>query len=1211
MFLLGPEAELVFSASDLVRAAECPYAGLCLLDELLGRAPRRPEQRDAMLARTAELGDAHERRVLADHLRAFGPWDPATGRGVHEVAPARRTDRAGLTAKHEETLAALRAGADVVFQASFFDGAFHGRADFLVRRPDGSYAVHDTKLARHAKVTALLQLAAYADQLERAGVPVAPEVVLVLGDRREAVFPVAEHLAVYRERRERFVAATAAHRARAAAVDWQDDAVARCGRCERCARSVAEHRDLLLTAGMSVRTRRTLREQHGVRTVDELAVLRDRPGHRLPAALRRLRDQAAMQTGRGGEDGAVDYVEGGTARRVAYRLLSTEPVRRLPAPDPGDVFFDFEGDPLWQDPQDPTSWGLEYLFGVVEQPPSPGAEPVFRPFWAHSRAQEREALRDFLDYVAARRRAHPGMHVYHYANYEKAALRRLSLAHAVGEDVVDGLLREGVLVDLYDTVRGSLRLSESSYSIKKLEPLYMGGRLRGGDVVDAGASVVAYAGSCAARDAGRAGEAERILAGIADYNAYDCLSTLRLRDWLLGLAGISPDPAAHRGRPVQEVLALPEPVPGEEVPDGEQRLRAFLDEPGTLQLLGAQERTAVAMVASATGYHRRERKQYWWSHFDRLEGPVEDWEDARDVVVLHRVAVLQDWAPDPERPRAAPTRLLRATGRPGRGTVLRPGAKDLFLMYAPPVPPHLAEDAARRASGRSGEWTAALEELEEHEDGTVVLTLRERLRRPRGAPAPEPWAALPMALTPATPLATAALEESLQALAARTADALPQLPRHPGLDLLLRRPPRPAGGEALPAPHDGPGGTVDAVVDALAGLDRGFLAVQGPPGSGKTFLGSHVVGRLVDAGWRIGVVAQSHAVVENLLSGVAAKGGVDPQRIAKKPATGEPADRPTPWQKVAGKDFARFLDEGGAVVGGTAWDFSNGKHLDDEALDMLVVDEAGQFSLANTLAVSRAARRLLLLGDPQQLPQVSQGTHPLPVDESALGWLSHGAPTLPARFGYFLDRTWRLHPQLCEPVSELSYAGRLRSAPAAAGRELTGVAPGLRTCYVDHAGNVTASPEEAERVVALVREFVGTPWRPAPDAEPVALGPGDVLVVAAYNAQVELIGRELVAAGLRDADGGGVRVGTVDRFQGQEAPVVIVSMAASAPEGPRGMEFLLMPNRLNVAVSRGQWCAVLVRSPALTDYLPATPEGLQVLGRFTRLCRRGEPAGTP
>ncbi len=1210
MFLLGPEADLVFSASDLVRAAQCPFASLSVLDEKLGRAPRRAEERDPMLARTAALGDAHELRVLEEHLAAHGRWDPATGRGVHEVRPARTLERAVLVAKHEETLAALRAGADVVFQASFFDGAFHGRADFLVRRPDGSYAVHDTKLARHAKVTALLQLAAYADQLERAGVAVAPEVVLVLGDRTEASFPVAEFLAVHREHRERFAAAAAAHRAQESPVDWHDDAVGRCGRCEHCARAVAGHRDLLLTAGMSGRARRTLRDQHGVRTIDELAVLPDPPGGRLPAALRRLRDQAAMQTGRGREDGAVEYDRDGTRRRVAWRVVSREPVRRLPAPDPGDVFFDFEGDPLWQDPHDPSSWGLEYLFGVVEQPPSPGAEPVFRAFWAHDRDGEREALREFLHYLARRRAEHPGMHVYHYADYEKAALRRLSLAHAVGEDAVDELLREGVLVDLYDTVRASLRVSASSYSIKQLEPLYMGERLRTGDVVDAGASVVAHADWCAARDAGREDEARRILAGIADYNAYDCLSTLRLRDWLLGLAGISPDPADHAGRPVQEVLVPPGDVPGEELPEPERRLREALDDPGCTGALGEAGRTAVAMVASATGYHRRERKQYWWSHFDRLEAPVEDWEETRDVFVVSRGEVLRDWAADPDRPRAAPTRLLRLSGRFGEGSTVRPGTDGLFLLYGPPVPAHLAEDAAARASGRAGEWTGRVEEVEERTDGGAVVVVRERLRRPRGAPAPEPWAQLPLALTPATPVATASLEESLQALAGRTADALPQLPGHPGVDLLLRRAPRPAGGP-LPVPGPGADGTITAVVTALRGLERGCLAVQGPPGSGKSFLGAHVIGRLVAAGWRVGVVAQSHAVVENLLTGVVGRGGVPGQRVAKKPAAGETAEREVPWERVAGKDLARFLDEGGAVVGGTAWDFSSAKNLDDDALDLLVVDEAGQFSLANTLAVARAAPRLLLLGDPQQLPQVSQGTHPLPVDESALGWLSRGAPTLPAKHGYFLDRTWRMHPRLCEPVSELSYAGRLGSAPAASRRALTGVAPGLRTCYVPHAGNTTASPEEAERVVALARGFVGTPWHPGPDEPPVPLGPEDVLVVAAYNAQVELVARALEDAALRAPDGTGVRVGTVDRFQGQEAPVVIVTMAASSAASGRGADFLLMPNRINVAVSRGQWCAVLVRSPGLTDHLPATPEGLRVLGRFARLCRRGEPAGTP
>jgi uncharacterized protein len=258
-----------------------------------------------------------------------------------------------------------------------------------------------------------------------------------------------------------------------------------------------------------------------------------------------------------------------------------------------------------------------------------------------------------------------------------------------------------------------------------------------------------------------------------------------------------------------------------------------------------------------------------------------------------------------------------------------------------------------------------------------------------------------------------------------------------------------------------------------------------------------------------------------------------------------------------------------------------------------VIDEAGQYSLASTIAAAVAARRLLLLGDPQQLPQVSQGTHPEPVDESALGWLSAGHRVLPPEFGYFLATSWRMHPDVCAPVSALSYDGQLRSH--ASDRSLNGVVPGLHAVPVVHSGNSTSSAQEAAAVVEIVRGVLGRPWTSANATTP--LQADNVIVVAPYNAQVELLRQHLRAAGFGD-----VPVGTVDKFQGREAMVAIVSLAASsAEEVPRGLEFLLLANRLNVAISRAQWVAYLVYSPALTDTLPTSVEGLTQLSAFITL----------
>ena len=248
--------------------------------------------------------------------------------------------------------------------------------------------------------------------------------------------------------------------------------------------------------------------------------------------------------------------------------------------------------------------------------------------------------------------------------------------------------------------------------------------------------------------------------------------------------------------------------------------------------------------------------------------------------------------------------------------------------------------------------------------------------------------------------------------------------------------------------------------------------------------------------------------------------------------------------------------------------------------------------------VAKLRRDLAYKICPQQLPQVSQGIHPAPVDQSALSWLADGAHALPAELGYFLPTSWRLHPAICEVVSQLSYDGRLHAHTAVAGsRSLTGVPAGVATVRVEHEGNSGQSPEEAAAVLELVQSHLGLPWRPGADEPTRPLDEADIIVVAPYNAQVDLLRRTL-----DEADLPRVRVGTVDRYQGQEAAVAIVSMTASRlSETPRGAGFLLNRNRLNVALSRAQWRAIIVRSTTLTDALPASASGLLELGAFLRL----------
>ena len=429
-------------------------------------------------------------------------------------------------------------------------------------------------------------------------------------------------------------------------------------------------------------------------------------------------------------------------------------------------------------------------------------------------------------------------------------------------------------------------------------------------------------------------------------------------------------------------------------------------------------------------------------------------------------------------------------------------------------------------------------------------------------------------------------------------------------DLLFRRAPRlkksasnAKNAENLPREVDFSASdlpTVDAVHAAVRALDRSYVAVQGPPGAGKTFLASHVIARLVAEGAKVGVVAQSHAVIENLMLACCARDGFDVSRAVR--LRGKSVTPDAPWSEVSDSELVELISgAGGLLFGGTVWDYVSERRVPAGSLDVLVVDEAGQFSLTNTVAAARAARSVLLLGDPQQLPQVSTGVHPYPVDASALGWLSDGAAALDPRFGYFLGESWRMDSALCERVSWLSYDGALASAAATAGRALQGVEPGVVSYPVEHAGCSVRSVQEAQAVVDCVRELLGREWVPAAGAEPRPLAAEDCIVVAAYNAQVDCVREALIAAGLADPSGAGVRVGTVDKFQGQEAAVVLVSLASSRVDSGRGAGFVLSPNRLNVAVSRGQWRAVLVHSPWVARSVPQDVEEVLALSGFAGL----------
>jgi predicted RecB family nuclease len=1130
--MLASDNGLIISPTDLVDLLECEHRSV-LGHALALRLPGAPQPEGVRDPLVAKHGLAHEQAALA-HFRSIH------GERLVEIEqPAPHP--AALRAAADRTREAVAAGAPVIYQAVFFDGGFYGRADFLVAA-DETYEPYDTKLARRATPAAVLQLTAYADALSRIG-SAGPRMHLLLGDDTRQSFQVADFLPLVAHLRGRLRERVAQPPVLPERL-WGDErpACATCRFSTHCTGGREADRDLSLVAGIRSDQRRKL-VAAGLTTIDALAEAGedDRPGTISVTTFTSLRRQAALQVI---QDGS--RTEDDPAGKVSFEIIAPDALSGLPEPSPGDVFFDMEGDPYAL-----AGTGLEYLFGAVTVDGS-GAER-FTPFWAHSRQQERAAFEAFVDFATARLAAHPGAHVYHYAPYEVNALKRLAALHGTREEAVDDLLRAGALVDLYAVVRKALRVSQRSYSIKYLEPLYMP-EARGGDVTNAVSSIEAYEDYLTLTGTGETERAAEVLQGISDYNRYDCVSTARLYQFLLtvreeaGIPAHEPPPLSTLDKAIDDAADL---QAAERRAERAARLAALVD-----PLLAGlpddpahatEDDKARALLAAAVGYHRRETNPAWWDFFRQVAAPLPDLETDSACAVPVRVTV-EDWVLPSGRVRNA-KREVRARCDPDRPHPFAFG-EQVRLLY-PGAPQSWTRDAVVR--GESADEIV----LEESAKPDAVDDSR------------------PVAILPGSPVRPTPKDEAVADLAQHVLEHLPDLPPHPGVDLLRRVPPRLRDERPLPQGCD----LVPAVISAVDALDGSTLAVQGPPGSGKTYLAGRLIAHLVGGGKTVGVTSTSHKAIENVLAAArsaARELGVD------LPCAKRPKGRPAPdcqWEQP--KDNAalvRWRGEHGTghLVGGTAWTFA-GTAMRETPFDVLIVDEAGQFALADALAVSTCTRNLVLLGDPQQLPQVVQGTHPAGADASALGHLLGDADVIPRHLGYFMDQTRRMHPAVCEPVSRLSYSGLLHAHPTAALRGLAGVEAGLHVREVDHQHNITSSPEEAAAVVDTVRSLVGRMWTDGATTRP--LTDEDVLVVAPYNLQVRVIRRALEKAGHE-----GVRVGTVDRFQGQEAPVVLATMTSSAAvDLPRGLDFLLSRNRLNVALSRAQAVAVVICSPRLVQ----------------------------
>lgn len=1107
---------IVFSPSDLIVFMESEFASFMDRFHLESPGQATPDEGDASAIILRNLGIEHETRFLETLKNS--------GLNVVEV-----------DSNVNSTLEALKNGSDVIYQAELQNGIFAGKSDFLLKGPgkskfgDFQYQVWDTKLARKSKPYFLIQLCCYAEMLEAIQGVLPDFIGVVLGDSTSKLFRTGDYYYYYKQLKNEFLEKQ--HNFDPTKRPFPEPRVEH-GRWNTLAEKILEEADHLSKVANIRKTQITKLETAGIKTFTELAKSTET---RIPKmetnTLRVLQHQARLQLESAGLPfPKYELIENAdvTARK-GLQLLSPASFN--------DVFFDMEGYPY-------IEGGLEYLFGASYYD---GEKLLFADFWAHNHAEEKIAFESFIDWVYARWQNDPNMHIYHYADYEVAAMRRLMGRHGTRESEVDSLLRNNVFINLYTVVRQSLRIGVPSYSIKKVELLYR--EKRDTEVSSAMDSVVAYHNWLQNKD-GDNHESSEVLREIRAYNKDDCDSTAQLCEWLRKVQdahniGFVP---IEKQKNEDENARPPAINPSEKL--AQELLRNLPED--------AEESRMKGLLAHLLEFHWRESKPIFWAKFDRHEMTEEQLiEEPNCLGGLRRT--------DRAAEKVSRSFAYEYRFDPSQDTKLEVGSKCFF----------------------SHDLKLKTEILKLDEDNGLV----EIKISPKSEAPPEILSLIPDEFVDPQPLA-----DSLLRIVSKwnCGESLPKAAD----DFLRRKRPKLTGNESGPVVAGA--NNLDGIIEAVKNLDCSTLCIQGPPGSGKTYTAAKIIVALLKDGKRVGVTSNSHKAISKLLkdiedesktSGYKLKGSKIQSDLKDFGLDGTSFAASTSADYVFGTGKSRFT-----LIGGTAWTFCD--EAAENGVDYLFVDEAGQVSVANLLAMSPCTKNIVLMGDQMQLSQPIKGTHPGESGLSALNYLLQEKQTIPADFGIFLATSFRMQEELCNFVSEAVYEGRLHVDVRAKKRKL--IAPGgydsniskasgVLFIPVEHEGNTQSSAEEVEVIRGLISDLCS--FRLGVDGEETDLQKSDIVVVAPYNMQVRAL------KNVHSAD----RVGTVDKFQGQEAAVVIVSMCASdGSESARGMQFLFSRNRLNVAISRAQCLTIVVGCPRLARTECSSVEQMALVNLFCR-----------
>jgi predicted RecB family nuclease len=782
--------------------------------------------------------------------------------------------------------------------------------------------------------------------------------------------------------------------------------------------------------------------------------------------------------------------------------------------------------------------GLEYLFGWLYR-------DEYYDLWAKNDVEEKQALGKFMDTVMKILRDDPDMHIYHFGAYEQSALKRLVGKYAVKEEELDKLLRSGVFVNLHSITRHAIIAGVESYSLKDLEKLH--GYMRKVDLRTVASHKLSYEGLLESGSIEDVDEKTNSI--VRDYNEDDCISTKHLRDWL----------EEQRTKRINQGTSIPRPQseddePSENIAEHLRRIQPLFDalikDMPVEKQNRAPEQQANWLLANMLDWYRREKKSFWWDVYRLRDLTDEELLEERDA--LSGLVFTRKRHPEKKS-------FVDYYAFPEQETTLSKGNKVEFQkekigeIFSVDFESRIvAVKKKQKALELHPTHLICVDVIRDDEKIDAIIRFAERV-----------------------------IQEGINGKGSCRA----------GRDLLLRHPPR------TKAELSELGSAQAQAIDWVHKLDNGVLPIQGPPGTGKSYTAAKMILSLIKVGKKIGVTALGHKVIAGLLEKVVEEARKENMRVTIiQKITDEPDEPNKHWKTTTdNSEVVNCLQEGFQIAAGTSFMWAREELF--EAVDFLFVDEAGQLSLVDTIAVSHAGKNLVLLGDPQQLKQPLKGSHPEGTEVSALEHILQGAKTIDKKEGLFLDKTWRMHPDINCFISELFYDSKLHPKDENKLQTLEGNTrfkrPGLYFEPVVHSGNQNNSPEEVSSVKKIVDELLLPQliWIDT-QGDKHALTKKNIKIISPYNAQVNALKRPVQ----------GIDIGTVDKFQGQEAAVIILSMATSTPEdAPRGMEFLYSLNRLNVAVSRARAVFILVANPSLFEPECRSPHQMQLANAICRL----------